>query len=282
MALEHQHAASLDVAAAQGVGEVPDACVLGHDVPRDRVAGNLLGRRVAQRHHPEPGRGGLARSAPLRVRALLEPARHTAVHDDDRDGLGQRDRRDLERATVEQQRVAGLPEDRRHLIHHATRHPARGVLGIASDEREVEAVEWHPRDAVAHASVSATANAALDDRPDPTGTSDAISASSPIGSAAPRGEHSEHGRHHSSPRGETVAGSTCPSAGNSTVPSISRERTRTRPSGRASKRTRDIPVDRHGEAQPVLIVGVVADEVHPAGRARRRAREGIYGSVPIP
>ena len=176
----------------------------------------------------------------------------------------------LEVVTTPLQRRGGaaaacFSEHRSDLVHHPARDPGRGVLDVASSEREVDAGERHPCDARARErDRDRRTRRSTTGRIRPGGSKRSRRRGPPVhGRAASTASAAATVRPHD---GETAAGPTCPSAGSATMPSIFAGAHDARPSVRASNRTVDVAVDRHREAQPVLIVGVVADEVHPAGR----------------
>jgi hypothetical protein len=59
-------------------------------------------------------------------------------------GRVERDLGALQRTAVEQQRVAGLAQQRRGLVHDAGRHPDELVLRPPGDRGELAARHWHP------------------------------------------------------------------------------------------------------------------------------------------
>ena len=118
-----------------------DPCVLGHDVARDRVVGDL--RRASRRASVGTPRRAAAASHAARRCAYALAARRRgepAVHDDDGDRRRAAGPASIvERAAVEQQRVTRPPEHRRHLVHDAARHAGRGCSASCASEREVAA-----------------------------------------------------------------------------------------------------------------------------------------------
>ena len=241
---------------------------------------------VASRSVATPMRAAAASHAARRSAYALvfEPALEPAVdHERPRPTPGAGPASIVERAAVEQQRVAGAAAHRRELVHHPARHAARELLDLLRGERERRSGRARAPATVAAAIASATANAALDDRPEPIGTVDVIAASKPDRRAAVRREHVEHRRDGASPRRSTGA------RGRAVGRQLDRrrrgraERTTTRPSVAGRKPITHVAVDRDRQAEPVLVVGVVADEVDPPGRPHDRtrsgrARRGAYGN----
>ena len=149
--------------------------------PRGLVA-HLVERRVAQHAQAElrgdrlSSRRAAARTGvPSSVRGTPECTTST------RSSVGSGSVLDLERAAVEEQRVAGAPEHRRDLVLDAARHAGRDVLGALRGEREVAPARASKPATSPSASATATSNAALDDSPAPIGTVDVISRSAPTG-----------------------------------------------------------------------------------------------------
>ncbi len=107
---------------------------------------------------------------------------------------------DLERAAVEEQGVPGraATDVNWSWMPHGT--PSGEVLGALRREREVEAGEREARDVAQRAARTATSNAALDDRPAPIGTSEAISRSAPTAGRPELGERLHDARDEAAPR----------------------------------------------------------------------------------
>ena len=108
VAREHQLAGGRDVVARERRGERLDSRVLGHDVARDRVVGDLLDRRVAQRRDPERGpRPSRTRRAARRTRSSRAVARARCGSTSTPTVSGIGTGVIVEGAAVEEQRVAG-------------------------------------------------------------------------------------------------------------------------------------------------------------------------------
>ena len=113
------------------------ARVLGDDVARARLVGDLLRRRVAKRRHPQPRRDRLAGRAPVAVRAVGQP-RESPSGRPGRRGRRNRDRLDLEAAAVDQERVVAPAGERGELVHDPARHAGRDLLRLLAGQRELE------------------------------------------------------------------------------------------------------------------------------------------------
>ena len=148
----------------------------------------------------------------------------------------------------------------------------------------------------ASASAHATSNAALDDKPAPTGTVDVISRSAPTGVAPELGEHARDAGDGAAPRrvasraGRRSRRRRCRRRRRS-----SDERATMRPSSRAVARTTHVAVDRHRDDPAFVVVDLTADQVHAPGRAERARRRHAsrsacaaasgttgFDSVPLP
>ena len=133
----HQPAGEAEVFLLQGRGQLQGPLVLGHHVARpleiDRVEAALrsleLGDAdVAQRADArvlagQLGDDPLARGTAVVVGAARELAPRTGVHHHDGRARGHRHGFRLERAAVEQQRLAGLAGRRDELVHDPAVHP---------------------------------------------------------------------------------------------------------------------------------------------------------------
>ena len=98
-------------------------------------------------------------------------------------------------------------EHRRHLVHHAARNAGRGVFGRLRDRGRSRARDVRKPPTSPAVIATATAKAALDDKPDPTGTVDVTSASKPITARSGLGSHPKHRGDRPAPRGSTIRAS---------------------------------------------------------------------------
>ena len=176
MAGQHERPERAGVAGSERGRELEHTRVLGDDVPGTRVVAHLLQawRRAAWR---TPRRAAAASHAARRsAYALSASVRGSPECDDDarRCARGIGDRVDVERAAVEQERVPGRREQRGELVHEPAGHAGRRDFGRERERGEVGAIERVSPARSANATVSATVNAELDDKPDPAGTVDAI------------------------------------------------------------------------------------------------------------
>ena len=229
---------------------------------------------VASRSAGTPMRSAAAAHARGAARAYaLSSSRRAmpAVHHEDRDARRERDRLDREAPAVEQQRVAGAPEHGRHLVHHPARHTGTRLLGLLRDDASATPAEMPVagRRRCAHDGRDLERRARRQARADRHGR--VTAASNP-----PR---CRPGRENPPMPRERAPHARLDRA---------RVRRRRRPGSRRCRRASsecahdepvvarpdaddDLAVDRHREAEPVLVVGVVTDQVAP-GRAPRTVR----------
>ena len=162
--------------------------------------------------------------------------------------------------------------------------PVAATSAASASARRVDPVERESAES-ARASVSATASAELDDSPDPTGTVDVTSRSAPATATPALDERAHDARRRTGPTAaRPSAGRSLPSTGDvdarrrarrdgaCTAPSV-RRRVDPRPAA---------AVDRQRQDEAVVVVGVVAHEVHPsrgadAGAAARGSRRHYVG-----
>ena len=225
---------------------------------------------VASRSVSTPRRAAAASHAARRsrVRARLEPALEAAVDHEDLDGRRERNRRDRERAAVEQERVTRPAAHRRELVHHAARHAAGELLGFLARRARASvgsSVEARDR-AATSASGDLERRARRQPRSDRHGRRDLgveADRAPGRGGRAPRARR----RRCDPTRGSTSAIAAEPSAA---MLDDARERRRSarraRPSVRAPEADAHLAVDRDRQAEARLVVGVIADQVDPSGR----------------
>ena len=144
----HQLAQALQVAGLQRLGRGQRARVLGDDVAgaaedeRIQPGGVLRQPRlvdIAQRRHAVVRGRGLALLAPGVVLAVDQAAAHPRVHDHHRHARGHRHRTALRQmAAVDQQRVAGLAAGGDHLVHDPAVDADEAVLGALRQHRQID------------------------------------------------------------------------------------------------------------------------------------------------
>ena len=184
------------------------------------------------------------------------------MHDDDRHRSRQCDRVDGDSAAVEQQRVFRLPEHRRHLVHDAARHSGGDVLGFLRGARELAPSSACPATREGgERERNLERRARRESRSDRHGRGDrGVETGRRAAAAREGGEHRVDHR------------SNCRRVGQ--VDRIDDDA----PVDTRPERDDHVPIDRDGQAQPVLVVGVIADEVDTSGRAH----EGGVVPEPVP
>ena len=283
MAREQQRAEHRQVAAGQRRRDGEHARVLGDDVPRAADVAHLLGRGVAQRRRGRATAATASHSArrdayaePTSVRGTPQCTTSTAIAGGIATGVTDGV------AAVDQQRVAGLAEQRGELVHQPARHAGRRRSRPRTPARAASSpVEPASPARSARARVSATASAELDDSPEPTGT---VELDRQVGGghrARPGRSAPVRRRRRSGPTSARRSrGSSPPSTATSTAPgSVVRDGGHPATATRRTAVTRARAVDRQGRTKPVVVVGVVAHEVHAtgsdvAGHLGERTRRG--------
>src|ERR1700733_14540186 len=159
MRFRHALAEPLDVPGAQRLRAVEHARILGHDVQRALVNNfgqqvpmllQLLQRHIAQRFNPRQNR----RQPPHRLFAIRTPpivfARrqlvlHHRVADNQLHRIRYYQRLKRQRSAIEQQRVIFLAVQRDKLIHDSHARADKLVLGSAAQSRELQSIRMRPR-----------------------------------------------------------------------------------------------------------------------------------------
>ena len=147
-------AGALEVAASEGVDDLVDPCVLGHDMAgtaQQRVVvvvvvvvrafgerGEIVERGLAQR--ADDAFGCLTLSAASRILGGRELAALTGVDHADRGILRHRDETGGEVVAIDPYGGPGRPAGDRQLIHDSARNPGGGLLASLGGECELAPV----------------------------------------------------------------------------------------------------------------------------------------------
>ena len=144
--LGHQPAHRAQVAGGQGLRSLLGAGVLrddmvctapGHGIECALCRKQLRQRGIAQGRHAQVRGSGLALLAPFVVGAVQQPAPHVRVNDHHRHTRRQRHGGGGEAAAVDQEGVAGLPARRNQLVHDPALTADEAVLGALGQQRDV-------------------------------------------------------------------------------------------------------------------------------------------------
>ena len=273
MALPHQLAGSVPIAITERPDERRHSRDLADDMPRP---GKLRGgeppcsgleigyRHVAERPDSEPLGSGSALGPALGVFPIGERVLHAAIEDEDADGGVDRHCHHLARSAVELERVASLPAADGELIHDSAGNAGKLVLGLLAEERFL-----HPGKAPAterlhngrHRHLERRTRAqsgpgreggtdvgieSRDHEPDPP-----VALDHPPDVIRPAPRHRRDGRGEVERDRSPVA--LRPQHGQPVFPRADMDR--------------HMAFDRHRQDEAVVVVGVLADEVHATRRA---------------
>ena len=175
----------------------------------------------------------------------------------------ERDRAHLERAEVDPQRALGLAEQRGDLVEQAGLCADPVVLDPRAELRQLDPVGRPAPASASSASTSATSSAAEDDSPAPRGTVPRISSRADERrtrrpAAPPAAPRTNARQPRTGSRRSRAKGRAVQVAANASIRSRS---ARLRPH-------RDALVDRERQRETLVVVGVLADQVHPSGGKR--------------
>ena len=275
-----------EVGIAERGNGIEHALVIGQDVagaPRvDRVGAAVQRRHtpvlhVAQRGHPEIGRGAFTRRPARRVLTAGVTVWCTRIDQQQSDpcGIGIEGAPGARRlAEVDHQRAPGLTAQRGQLIHQAGRRADVVVLRALREPRLLDAVELQARGG-ASAPRTAHSSAADDETPEPISTSLVIDIVAAADRVARRPQRPHHPGDVRRPA-RHVAGSgierdphraVLPVAADGDHGVVASGLRRSRRCARAGDRQRETQV----------VVGVLADQVDPA---RRRVSDSRSSTAP--
>src|SRR3954453_19475276 len=226
-----------------------------------------LGRgRIAKRCDPEVARQPRARVASRRVRAPRQRATDPRVDREHAETGGGGDGFHLEGAAIEHQRVTAFPEQAGELIHRTARHARRGLLRLAARGGEFGGLERPARGAAERQGerdlerrARRQARAEGHVRGDVRGH--------PSRRASPRSQQRGEGRDERRPRSATVGRVARSDRDLATGVGVGAHPDPLVAGGCEAHAARQR--DRGREHQAVVVVGVVAHQVHTAGRRRR-------------
>ena len=261
--------------ARQRVGEREHPGVLRDHVAGARVVTHLVLGGVAECGDADPFRGRLAPARPFGVRAADERRDRPECTTTMPSARAGGDRCDRERAAVEEQRVTRAAWSAAIWSSRPPGTPVAPHSASWARRARRDPVGARRRRGRRTRRPARPSSAALDERPDPDGHrrgdrevvgSTRMPAAVGQAATAPATKR-PHG-------GSTVEGSVEPSAATSTTPGSCVERAQDARPRRRVEGDPDLPVDRHRQAPAVLVVGVVADQVHPAGACARCAGAG--------
>ncbi len=263
-----------ELAAAHQVNGLQDAMVLGDHVPgpaaQHRVgeaAYRVLGVvDVPQRADAKGARRGLALAAPGRVAAVGQGVAGAGIDDQQGEASGgrvERHRGGLSTAAVEQQGMAGPAEQGGGLIHDPGRHADEAVLRALRERGQFG--PWHvnsvqlgqgERDPAFQRRGRGQASALRQVRVD----RQASPADGVTGFAQCPGDSRRVGR----PTGHLAWRQPVQGHGDTAVGHLHRSNVEHAATGQRGGRERS-PVQREREHEPLVVVGVLTDQVRPAG-----------------
>ena len=221
---------------------------------------------VASRSRRDPERGGDA-SRTRRVRSRTRSRRACAARRSARRApratAGSGSASTGEGAAVDEQRVAGLSEQRGELVHEPAGHT--GGRGLGRRTRPA-ATSTRSSGVAAEREGQATASAGARREPGPDRHGRARRRGRPVPPSSPRSWRARTTPATNRPHaGSTVEGSVVPSTATATSPASWADAARTACAiGRRPDPDRTGAVDRQRQDEPVVVVGVVAHEVDPS------------------
>jgi hypothetical protein len=244
------------------------ARVLGDDVaraPTPRVGqclDLLRPAHVAQARDAEPRARFLAFAAPLVERARDERARNAGIEDEHRGPVGQRPQPGRERASVEEERVLGVGEARRHLVHDPAANAGvldLGTLGHLRDPHVVGRQREQCAQGAQRRHLERRARRQADAHRQLRGDVDVER-----GHVVPCVDHFAHATEDVAP--ERLVGEGVDRVGER--PGEAGGAQRELASGRARERHGRLLRQRDRQHEAVVVVGVLAEEVDSSGRFR--------------
>ena len=270
----------LEVARGKRIGALEHPCVLGDDVAGDRVVGHLVGGRVPQRRHARSG------PRPPRTRPVGLRTRCRRAHARCRSGpRGSRGRRDRDRLDGERSgsRAAARGRPGRtatpsgRAARPAHRWPRPPPRARAGRRVAVGALGRVGREQGEHRARPTARSTTTGRRP--AGTVECTARSAPATAWPACAHHPDRAGHEPAPAGRRRRGP-CRRAGSRPSPASSAERARTIRSASGVRRIRHSRSIADREAPSVGVVGVLADEVHPARRPHLHGRHSTDAFIP--
>lgn len=267
MALPEEPPGEFEVAGPKRVGGLVDARVLGDDVARDRIVPYLCELGVAESRHAEPASRVLARRPPSRVRRVLEPPRDPGVDGEDGEPGRQRHRLDVERTAVDQQRGAVHAEQRRQLVHDPGRNSGRTLLGRLAQARQLDPLELEGR-RVCERQRAGDLERGARRKPASLGDGRRDLRLDAHGRATPIGGGAHDAGDQPPPLRPGVPRLVAAVRGDVDLAGVTLGRDTHAPVARRSRAHDRLPVDCHRQDEAVVVVRVVAHQVHTARSAK--------------